>query len=94
MIYPIRLSEEALHEEAEAYLYYEGKKEGLGERFLNQVEATLQKIAENPDYYSFIDATKTIRDVALKTFPFIIIFEVKIDRVEVYHVHHTKKESR
>ena len=91
---PIRLSEEALQEEAEAYLFYERRSEGLGERFFREVEETLAKVTSNPSYYTFIDATKTIRDVALNVFPFVIIFEEKPTHIEVYHVHHTSKEPK
>ncbi|HVF96564.1 MAG TPA: hypothetical protein VM871_04555, partial [Flavisolibacter sp.] len=80
--------------EAEAYLSYELQSEGLGERFLSEAEAALQKVAENPTYYTYIDKTATIRDVALVKFPFVILFEVKTDRIEVYHIHHTKKELK
>jgi hypothetical protein len=88
----IHLTEEALQEEAEAYLYYEVEQEGLGERFLGDVEATLKKVSENPAYYSYSDDTKTMRDISLIHFPFVIIYEVKSERIEIYHIHHTKKK--
>ena len=90
----IHLTEEALQEEADAYLYYEEQAEGLGERFLQDVEAVLARVAEHPTYYSFSDSTKTIRDVALDLFPFVIIYEIKSDHINVYHIHHTKKELK
>jgi len=34
MNFPIHLTEEALQEEAEAFLFYEDQQSGLGERFL------------------------------------------------------------
>lgn len=94
MSYPVHLTEEALQEEAVAWLYYEDQSEGLGERFLQEVEEFLAKIAEHPTYYGYSDETKTIRDVALRIFPFSIIYELKVDRIVVYHVHHAKKESK
>lgn len=91
MSFPIYLTTEALQEEAEAYLYYEAEKDGLGERFLQEVAAVLRKVSEHPSFYSYCDDTKTIRSTSLKTFPFTIIFEQKANRIEVYHIHHTKK---
>ena len=91
---PIYLTAEALQEEAEAYLYYEDEREDLGERFLNEVERTLEKIAANPQHYSYSDDTKTIRDLSLKSFPFIIIYEVEVNRIKVYHIHNTNKELK
>jgi hypothetical protein len=90
----IHLTEEALQEEAEAYLFYEDELEGLGERFLEEIETTLKKVSENPTYYAYSDNTKTIRDVSLVRFPFVIIYEVKPGRIEIYHIHHTKKELK
>jgi len=90
----IHLTEEALQEEIEAYLFYEDEQAGLGERFLKEVEDALQKVCAHPTHYSFSDQTKTIRDTSLIKFPFVIIFEIKSDRITVYHVHHTKKELK
>lgn len=94
MSFPIHLTEEALEEEIEAFLFYEDQQIGLGERFLDEVEKSLQKLSKHPSHYSFSDETKTIRDISLTKFPFIIIFEIKSDRIEVYHIHHTKKELK
>jgi hypothetical protein len=94
MSFSVHLTEEALQEEIEAFLFYEDEQTGLGERFLNEVENVLQKISKHPTHYSFSDETKTIRDISLIKFPFIIIFEIKPDRIEVYHIHHTKKELK
>lgn len=93
MSYPVHLTEEALQEEAEAWLYYEGQSEGLGERFLQKVEEFLAKVAEHPTCYGYPDRTKTIRDVALRVFPFSL-YEIKPGRIVVYHVHHAKKELK
>ena len=38
----ITLTEEALQEEIEAFLFYEDEQVGLGERFLKEVEDALQ----------------------------------------------------
>jgi hypothetical protein len=91
---PIYLSEEALQEEVAAFLFYEEEQVGLGDRFLKEVEEALQKVSEHPTHYSFSDETKTLRDISLARFPFVIIFEAKTDRIDVYHLHHTKKELK
>lgn len=53
MNFPIHLTEEALQEEAEAFLFYEDQQSGLGERFLKEVEITMKKVSKNPTHYSF-----------------------------------------
>lgn len=55
---PIHLTEEALEEEIEAFLFYEDEQLGLGERFLIEVEEALHKLSEHPSHYSFSDETK------------------------------------
>jgi hypothetical protein len=94
MNFPIHLTQEAFQEEAESYLFYEEQQASLGERFLTAVEQALEKITQNPNFYSFCDETKTIRDIHLEKFPFVIIFEVKNDRIIVYHIHHTRKDIK
>lgn len=91
---PIYLTAESLQEEAEAYLFYENEMEGLGEKFLKELERMLEKISTNPQHYSYSDETKTFRDVSLKKFPFIIIYEMEVTRIKVYHIHNTKKELK
>lgn len=61
----IHLTEEALQEEIEAFLFYEDQQPGLGERFLKNLETALQKVADHPIHYSYSDETKTIRDINL-----------------------------
>jgi plasmid stabilization system protein ParE len=90
----IIISATALQEEAEAYLYYESQSEGLGEKFLEEIERTLQQVAENPTHYAFADTTKTIRDLALTTFPFVLIFEAFETKIIIYNIHHTKKNLK
>jgi uncharacterized protein YpbB len=45
MSFPIHLTEEAFQEKIEAFLFYEDQQAGLGERFLNELVALLQKVA-------------------------------------------------
>jgi hypothetical protein len=53
----------AFAESMDAYDFYETKSIGLGERFLNSLESTYQKIAHFPRRYSYISSTKELRDV-------------------------------
>lgn len=94
MKHTIIISLVAQKEETDAYLFYEKQSQGLGERFLQEVEKTLNKIAANPTFYSYSDSTKTLRDFALEKFPFVIIYEVLEDKIIVTNIHHTKKELK
>ena len=94
MTYNIIISATARTEEAEAYLYYEEKSEGLGERFLSEVQSTLKQIAENPTFYTYCDPRRILRDVALPKFPFVIIYEMEDNKIIVTNIHHTRKEPK
>lgn len=96
MAYKLIIKEEAVVEAKDAFLYYEMIREGLGEQFLKELEIRYSNIVENPQYYSKVtsDVNKTMRDVKLKRFPFVIIFDVIFDAIVVYSVHNSNKELR
>jgi toxin ParE1/3/4 len=91
MDYKIIISIEAEKDTNEAYCYYESQQSGLGDRFLNELSQLYQKLKEHPPYYSFISENKTTRSVALKVFPYRIIYEVESDELYVYAVYHFGK---
>jgi plasmid stabilization system protein ParE len=78
-------------DEFEAYEWYEQQRIGLGEELLTELEACYQKIAEHPEYFSFIDERKELRDCLMPRFPFLIVFRIINNTVEVITVHHAKK---
>ena len=91
MAFNIILSEEARRDEIESYQYYEAQRVGLGEEFLNELEHCYTILGEHPHLFSFIDTPHDLRDVKLKRFPFVIIYEISAENVYVYSVHHTSR---
>ncbi len=85
------ISSFAHEEEVEAYEWYELQRAGLGDEFLLELEFAYLKISNNPLYFSFIDENKKLRDFLLPRFPFVIVFIVRNDFIEVIAVHHCKK---
>jgi toxin ParE1/3/4 len=63
----------------------------LGEEFLAELEKTYNKISNNPKYNTFIDDKKVIRDLHLYRFPFVVVYRIKNNTIEIISVHHTKK---
>ena len=76
MSYQLKVSSIAYQETDDAYAYYEEQSKGLGERFLRSVEDAYYKLSQTPQYYTFIRNDKNIRDIKIKTFPFVIIFQI------------------
>lgn len=71
-----------------AYSYYEELQLGLGDRFLREVLDRYNDIRKHPQYYGFMDEQRLVRDVALKSFPYLAVYEIKDDAVIVYSIHH------
>jgi abortive infection bacteriophage resistance protein len=73
----------------DAYIYYEEKSNGLGERFLKQLDIYLKKISENPENFQI--KRKRYREAYIKKFPFLIIFEIIENKAIVYSIFNTNR---
>lgn len=91
MDYKIIISVDAENDTNDAYIYYEDIQNGLGERFLSELVEFYQKIKKHPTYFSFVSENKTIRSVALKIFPYKIVYEIDGDEIYVFAVYHFHK---
>ncbi len=91
MEYKIIISIAAENDTNEAFLYYELKQPGLGERFLNELTEYYKKLQFHPTHYSFVSAEKISRSLSLKTFPYQIIFQIEGKEVYVFAIHHFRK---
>lgn len=77
----------AAQDAAEAFDYYETAQTGLGDRFLAELLERFNEISKHPKYYGFIDKQKLIRDVKLKNFPYLVVYEIEGESVIIYSVH-------
>ena len=87
MSYILEVKDEANLEIIEAYLYYEEKRTGLGEEFLEHLNSYFDRITENPEHIP--QKRKPYREVFIKRFPFLIIYETTKREVIVYSVFNT-----
>lgn len=92
MKYFLIVKEEADNESAESYLWYENQQTGLGEEFLEEVEAALNVIQNHPLHYQKV--YKTYRHIPLRRFPFVLIFEIENNSVIVYSIFHTSRNPK
>lgn len=82
-----RLREEALQDLIEAAGWYEQRRPGLGQRFLDAVELALSRIEETPRLYRSV--YRDLRRALLpRPFPYQVFFRLGEDVVEVYAVLH------
>ena len=91
MRYQLKVSATAYQETEDAYLYYEEQSKGLGERFLKSLENAYFKLLQTPHYFGYIRSDKNIRDIKIKTFPFVIIFQIVEKSVLVLRVFNTNR---
>jgi len=92
--YKLIIKEEAAADALTAFLYYEGKSSGLGEKFIIALQERFRQLSVNPQHYSFIDKRKKLRDVKLNGFPYVVIYDIDEENVVVYLVHNSYKKAR
>ncbi len=91
MAYRLKILKAASEDALQAYNYYEDLQQGLGDRFLSEVLERYKDITRHPQYYGFINEQHIIRDVRLKSFPYLVVYEVEEDTIIIYAVHCTYK---
>lgn len=65
---------------------YEEKQAGLGARFLDEIERSLDRIARNP--YLYQEVEPDIRRAVVHTFPYLVFYTFDADAVHVLGVIH------
>lgn len=76
------------YEIEDAISYYESKQSGLGEEFFNYLEGYF-KTLENQKVSFEIKRKPVYRELPLKRFPFVIIYEICRNQIIIYSVFNT-----
>ena len=76
----------------EGFSYYEEKQEGLGTRFLDQLDGQLKQLQKDPTIYQ--KKHKNIRTVLIKPFPYHIVYEIDNIKIVVYKVIYAGRQSK
>ena len=79
-------------ETAEAYNWYEERKQGLGEQFLVAVEALLSVIQRTPERFPAV--LGPARKARLRRFPYAIYYIWRDGRISVIAVYHAKRNPQ
>jgi hypothetical protein len=93
-MYLLTLLEEAMREWANASIYYELQKKGLGEKFSNAVIKQLKLVQESPKIYQ--KTKKEYREAAVPPFPFLIVFRIDKTKnvIVVVSIFHAKRKPK
>ena len=79
-----RFTSAALQELREALQYYENVENGLGSRFLNEVEAAVARILESPEAWRML--SRRTRRCRTHRFPFGLIYQVRGSEILIVSV--------
>jgi plasmid stabilization system protein ParE len=92
MILPIRLRPEVVIDLSEAAAWYNDRRRGLGQEFVEAAYTAFDAIAERPE--SFPVVHKGVRRALMKRFPFAIYFRNETEAIVVFVVIHTARSQR
>ena len=81
MDFEINIREEAVQDLNKGYSWYENQQKDLGKKFLSEVESSLKFLRKNPE--AFPKKRKSLRELTLKTFPYLIIYSVEESSVTI-----------
>jgi plasmid stabilization system protein ParE len=91
----LELHPEARAELRSAALWYDERRSGLGDEFITEVTATLDRIGGTPESYPVWPRTRAagplIRKATIQRFPYVIAFEKHEQHVLVLAVAHAKR---
>ena len=79
-----RFTSSALMELSQATLYYEQRENGLGTAFLDEIEATLNRILQHPAAWHQLSART--RRCRTHRFPFGLIYQIRTDEILITSV--------
>ena len=90
MAFQLTIKEEAKRDILKGFLWYEAKQNGLGVRFVNDVEASIQFVEMKPRAFQI--KNKYYREAVLSTFPYVVIYELNKLQITVYAIFPTKDD--
>jgi len=85
----VKFAKEAADELRESVEWYELSAEGLGLRFMDEIDSTVERIKLNPDLYQKI--TRDIRKIQVNKFPFSVFYKTEEDILVILRIFHNKR---
>jgi mRNA-degrading endonuclease RelE of RelBE toxin-antitoxin system len=85
MAYKLQITNKAKQDIIDGFYWYETKSNGLGGRFVEEVEKSLNYIHRYPLHFQ-IKYKNIFREAVLKIFPYVVIYEIIEKTVVVYSV--------
>jgi plasmid stabilization system protein ParE len=92
MTYRVKFDDKALLQFYESYDYYEEQQIGLGDRFRQNLEDSIDYIQKYPHHFERVK--EDIRQTLVPKFPFLVIYEVFGDTIVIYAIFHTSRNPK
>jgi toxin ParE1/3/4 len=85
----VRIHPEAAKELTHSVKWYFEQSQSAAANFLNEIERCISKITESPEIFPqyFHGSQRAI----VKTFPYSVIFRIKMDTIEIIAIAHAKR---
>lgn len=87
--YILEIKQEALAEIEDAYYYYEEQQAGLGDVFQKFLDKCFKSIMNSSSGFKKVSGER--RQVVVKKFPFVVIYEIFDNTIVVFAVFHTRR---
>jgi plasmid stabilization system protein ParE len=89
--YSVRFRPDIPNDVAEACRWYESRGEGLADRFIRELHATVSRIRSSPEAYG--KGERDVRSARLRRFPYVVHFQIAGDEVVVLAVMYGGRDS-
>ena len=85
----VNIQPQASAEAYDAAAWYEAQRSSLGVEFVLELDAAIERAAENPEIYAML--YREARRVLLRRFPYAVYFVHDNDMIEVFAVLHQQR---
>ncbi len=89
MLNKVKFAEEASYEFRQSVEWYESKVHGLGLKFTDEIDSTIERILLNPDFYQRV--TGQIRKIQANKFPYSVFYTIEDDTLVILRIFHHKR---
>jgi plasmid stabilization system protein ParE len=83
---------EARDDLTEAHDWYESRQAGVGAQFQDAADEAVKRIEANPELYAA--SRRGARQAPIHRFPYVVIYRLTDDTIEVVAVMHTSRHPR
>lgn len=90
MLRKVKFAKEASYEFLESVEWYESRGKGLGFRFTDEIDSTIERIKLNPDMY--MKVAGKIRRIQMNKFPYSVFYTTEDDILVILRIFHNKRK--